>query len=234
MKPSKVVFEMLLFFLAFFLPGYLSQAGIGAAGSVDTLSMLRVVVTGLPQLLLMLYVANITGGESAAHMGLVALEPRDALRALGLLIGCFVIVSPFVALVSILPPELARSLSSGYRWGLARASQIPVALLFGLTAGYREEFYFRAYMLGRLSDLKLPVGYAVACSTVLFCLGHLYEGPLGIAIAAALGTLFAIAYLRRPNLHVIAIAHGLYNAITLTLSLFLAHALPAGLGAPIF
>jgi uncharacterized protein len=234
MKPSRVFFEMLLFFLAFFLPGYLSQAGQAASGSVDTLSMLRVTITGLPQFLLMLYVATVTSGEPLARLGLVALEPRDALRTLLLLVGCFAVVAPLLAVVSILPPQLARSLAKGYRWGLASISQMPVAFLFGLTAGYREEFYFRAYLLERLSELKFPIGYAVAFSSALFCLGHLYEGPLGIAIAAALGTLFAIAYTRRRNLHVIAIAHGLYNTITLGLSLFLPHALPPGPGASIF
>jgi membrane protease YdiL (CAAX protease family) len=227
MRPSRIILEMLLFFLVFFLPGYISQAGAAAAGPADTLSMLRVIVTGLPQFLLMIYVA-ITSGESPARLGLVPLEARDALRTLALTIGCFAVVAPFVALVLALPPQLSKSLTIGYRWGLASAAQIPLALLFGLTAGYREEFFFRAYMLHRLGELGVPTSFAVAASVLLFCTGHLYEGPLGIAIAASLGALFAIVYIRRPNLHVIALAHGMYNAITLWLSLFLPHALPSG------
>jgi uncharacterized protein len=233
MKQSRIVLEILLFFLVFFLPGYLSQAGAAAAGPADTLSMIRVIVTGLPQFLLMLYV-TVTSGESPARLGLVPLEARDALRTLALTIGCFAVVAPFVAAVLALPPQIGKSLTMGYRWGLASAAQIPLALLFGLTAGYREEFFFRAYMLHRLADLGFPTWFAVAASTLLFCLGHFYEGPLGIAIAASLGALFAIVYIRRPNLHVVAIAHGMYNAITLCLSLFLPHALPTGVGSPIF
>ncbi len=67
MKPSRIVLEMILFFFAFFLPGYLSQAGAAAAGPADTISMLRIIVTGLPQFLLMLYVATM-GSDSCGPL----------------------------------------------------------------------------------------------------------------------------------------------------------------------
>ena len=51
---------------------------------------------------------------------------------------------------------------------------------------------------------------------------------------AALGALFAAVYVRRPNLHVIAIAHGLYNAIVLWLSLLVPTSLSAAVGSFIF
>jgi hypothetical protein len=109
-----------------------------------------------------------------------------------------------------------------------------VALLFGLTTGYREEFFFRSYLFGRLGQLGLPIPLAVLSTTALFTIGHLYEGPLGIAIAAALGTLYSIVYIKRPSLHVIAISHGLYNTIVLCLGLLVPRSLPAAAGIRIF
>ena len=234
MKASRILLEMSLFFLAFFLPGYLAQTHPPANGPASTLAMLQVIVTGLPQFMLMVYVAGLTPGKKPRHWGLVSLAPRDAMRILVLLVGCFAVVSPFVALALALPPQFSKSLTLGYRWGLLSAAQVPVALLFGLTAGYREEFFFRSYLLGRLGQLDIPLPVAAAASTALFCLGHIYEGPLGVAIAAGLGALFAAVYLRRPNLHVIAIAHGLYNAIVLWLSLLIPTSLPAAAGSFIF
>jgi uncharacterized protein len=231
MKPQRILLEALLFFLAFFLPGYTAQAA-PAHGMVTTAAMLHVIVTGLPQFLLMAYVAETSGPAGA--WGLVPLERFDFLRTFLVLLGSFVAVSPFVALVFALPPQLSRSLASGYRWGLLSASQIPVALLFGLTAGYREEFFFRSYLFGRLGQLGMPVAPVVLCTTALFAIGHFYEGPLGIAIAAVLGTMYSIVYIRRPNLHVIAIAHGLYNTIVLCLGLLVPRALPAAAGIRIF
>lgn len=162
------------------------------------------------------------------------METRDGLRILVLLFGCFVVIAPFVALALALPPRFSKSLTLGYRWGLLSAAQAPVALLFGLTVGYKEEFFFRSYLLGRLGQLGVPVPIAAIASTALFSLGHIYEGPLGVAITAALGALFAAVYIRRPNLHVIAIAHGMYNAIVLWLSLLIPSSLPAAAGNLIF
>ena len=62
---------------------------------------------------------------------------------------------------------MTRSLTRGYRWGLQSAAQIPLAILFGITAGYREEFFFRSYLLGRLEELGVG-SLAVAASTALF------------------------------------------------------------------
>ena len=234
MKPSRILLEMSLFFLAFFLPGYLAQTHPPAAGPASTLAMLQVIATGLPQFMLMVYVASLSTGRLVRNWGLVRLEPRDAVRILAVLLGCFAVVAPFVGLALALPPRFSRSLTLGYRWGLLSASQAPVALLFGLTAGYREEFFFRSYLLGRLGQLDISVAVAAVASTALFSLGHIYEGPLGVAIAAALGALFAAVYVRRPNLHVIAIAHGLYNPIVLWLSLLIPASLPAAAGILIF
>ena len=123
-------------------------------------------------------------------------------------------------LLRLLPPHWASTLHRGYRWGLGRPSQIPLAVLFALTVGYREEFFFRAYLLRRLDQAGMPSWAAIALSTALFSAGHIYEGIIGIALAACLGALFSIAYLRQRSLHVVAIGHGLYNALALCLGLF--------------
>ena len=227
MLPSRILLEMLLIFMSFFLPGYLLQTGAASAGPLSTLTMLQVIVTGLPQFLLMAYIAGVSSPSPSGRWGLVPLKARDALRTALLLLGCFAVVAPFVALVLSLPPSWSRPLASGYRWSLQSPAQIPLAILFGLTAGYREEFFFRSYLLGRLGELGAPLPLAAVLSTALFAMGHVYEGPMGIAIAAALGTLLCLAYMRRPNLHVVAIAHGLYNAIVLCLSFAISRALPA-------
>ena len=227
MKPARAITEMILLFAAFFLPGYVAQGFLtGSAPSMDLL-MVQSIIAGVPQFLLMAYVAVNTGATAPARWGFVRFEPRDALRTAALLVGCFAAVAPFVVLVVSLPPDVARSLTRGYRWGLQRAWQIPLALLFGITAGYREEFFFRSYLLGRLEELGVQVPVAVAVSTALFSIGHVYESLLAVMVTAGLGILLSISWLRRRSLHVVAIAHGLYNTAVLCLGLVLPHALPA-------
>ena len=234
MNGSRAVTEMLLLFLAFFLPGYLSQALGASPGAATTLVLLQSIVTGLPQLLLIAYIAGVTGPFTSPEWGCAPLESRDALRVALLVGACFAIIAPFAALSTVLPRDWTSALRAGYRWELRNIAQLPVALVFCMTAGYREELFFRSYLFGRLEGLGVQPRAAIAGSTLVFCLGHAYEGPLGFALAAGLGVLFGAVYARRRNLHVIAVAHGLYNFIVLVLSLFFPRALPVGLGMRIF
>ncbi len=219
MTPARFLLEMTLFFVAFFLPGYLSQSGFPANGEVGTSAMVQSMVVGIPQFLLMAYVASLSRDTPLESWGFSPLRGSDVARITLVLVGCFAIFVPFTLLVTIVPPRVAKYLSSGFRWRLAGPSQIPLAVAFGLVAGYREEFFFRSYMLRRLDQLGFPTALSVAVSTALFCAGHAYQGPLGLATSAGLGVLFALVYLKRRSLHVVAVAHGLYNASVLCLSL---------------
>jgi hypothetical protein len=219
MKPIRFLLEMVLCFLAFFLPGYLSQGVDPPNGPVGSSAMIQSMVVGIPQFLLMVYIASLSRETSLESWGFSPIRFGDALRVILVLLGCFAIFAPFAILVLILPASVAKYLASGFRWRLGGPSQIPLAVAFGLVAGYREEFFFRAYMLKRLSQAGFPIPLCVALSTLIFCAGHGYQGPLGIATSAALGVLFAAVYLRRPSVHVIAVAHGLYNASVLCMSL---------------
>ena len=239
MKRSRVLAEVLLIFATFFLPGYAAQGlatgpGLLTPRPATNWLMLQTIMTGIPQFLLMVYAATMAGAIPRERLGFVRLHWRDALRSVVLTLCCFGVVAPFIALLVALPPEMSRALSRGYRWGLQGPAQIPLAILFGLTAGYREEFFFRSYLLGRMDDIGVPVPYAVAASTALFCAGHVYEGALAVATTAALGVLLSAAWLRLRRLHVVAIAHGAYNTLVLCFSLVMPHTLPEAAAIHIF
>lgn len=220
MSNARRIFEVLLVFAAFFLPGYLAQPAAAAMARSDlTPVMLQVVASAIPQVLLMVYIVSIQSDGAAGLWGLAPLRGGDAARITVLVAVCFGLVAALTGLLRILPPAWGPQLYRGYRWGLERPSQAPLALLFGLTSGYREEFFFRAYLLRRLGQAGLPAWAAVALSTALFSVGHLYEGVLGVAVTAALGIVFSLVYLRRQNLHVIALSHGLYNTLALCAAL---------------
>ncbi|HUJ76042.1 MAG TPA: type II CAAX endopeptidase family protein [bacterium] len=246
LKRPQAITEILLFFAAFFLPGYAAQGSFAPPASATNLLMIQAILAGVPQFLLMAWVVT-TRGQSGdgprqgngrqrengrrprsgpEYWGFVGVRPADALRAALLVLACFAAVIPFAVLVLSLPDSMARILGKGYRWGLQGAAQVPLAVLFGLTAGYREEFFFRAYLVSRLDELGLTVPAAAAVSTALFCLGHVYEGPLAVAVTAALGILLCVAWLRWKNLHIVAVAHGCYNALVLCLTLVLPRTLP--------
>jgi membrane protease YdiL (CAAX protease family) len=215
-----LLFEALLLFLVLFLPGYIAQPAATAGGSGDTVrAMLVALLLGAPQVLLILHLLWIQPEVPLEHFGIYRPHVRDWLLAALAFAGSVALAVPFVAGMALVP-ALRDLGSTGYRWSLRSAWELPLALAFGLVAGYREELYFRAYLLGRFEQAGVPRAAAVAVSTALFGLGHLYEGILGLALALVMGAYFSLVYLRSRSLHVPAVAHGLFNAAALAVSLF--------------
>lgn len=220
MRAHGLLAEALLLFLVLFLPGYLSQPGAASVAAAETVRvMLQSVLLGVPQVLLILHLLSLQPEVPLEHFGLYRPRLRDALRTAGAVLGALALAAPVVAAMALVP-ALRELGSTGYRWGLRSAWELPLALAFGLTAGYREELYFRAYLLGRFEQAGVPRAAGIAAATALFALGHLYEGILGVAFALVMGLYFSFVYLRSRSLHVPAVAHGLLNAALLALNLF--------------
>jgi uncharacterized protein len=149
-------------------------------------------------------------------------------RSLAAFAGVLAILIPLAAGVIALAPRGRELIGSGYRWRLDSASQLPLAFAASIAVGYREEMFFRSYMLTRLGELGVPAVWAAAASSILFAMGHWYEGLFAVALAALLGAYFSVIFIRTRSLHVIALAHGLYNFTVLAVSLFGPSVLPAG------
>ena len=88
---------------------------------------------------------------------------------------------------------------------------MPLALAFVLISAYREELYFRAYLLTVLEEIATPPWLAVLTSALLFGLGHLYQGWLAAVTALLIGVGFALLYRHRPSVHRLAWAHAAFN-----------------------
>ena len=157
-----------------------------------------------------------------ARFGLGRLRYTDLLQGALVFVGASAILLAANFVLSLLPAESRELLSEGFRFRLNDWRLIPLALLFGALTGYREELFFRGYLITRLMELHFPATAAAAASCLLFSLGHLYQGLVGFVTALILGALFGALFIRRRNLHRLAIAHGLYNTMVLVASLWVA------------
>jgi membrane protease YdiL (CAAX protease family) len=86
-----------------------------------------------------------------------------------------------------------------------------------LQAAVLEELY-RVFTLSRLWLVwPTPMGRALVLigSSLLFGLGHLYQGPLGMAGTALIGAMLGYCYLRHGRVLPLIIAHGLYDTAAL-------------------
>jgi membrane protease YdiL (CAAX protease family) len=85
-------------------------------------------------------------------------------------------------------------------------------------AAFGEEIVYRRYLLGRAADLGNRSAFAywgaLFCVSVLFGIGHYYQGPAGFFQAACAGFLIGAAYLLSGrNLWVAVLAHGLFDTV---------------------
>jgi len=223
---KKNILEMVLLFLVFYLPGYLwpdqdiiqSLTGLGPY-------MLQFLVMAVPQILLLLYVLKLRA-DNWTSFGLLALRPVDLLYALVIFAGIFALLLIMGLILALLPAGGEALFSEGFRWKLRDPRLIPVVLLFCLVTGYREELFFRSYLLTRFSQASLPVAAGIGMSTLLFASGHVYQGLAGFAVAVIQGLYFSVLFIRLKNIHPLAIAHGLYNTTVLIVTLFMDSGLP--------
>jgi membrane protease YdiL (CAAX protease family) len=219
---------MILLFLLFYLPGYLwpQQELLDSSEGLRSY-MLQFLTIGGPQILLLLYILTLRGREEGcvgetpyAEFGILRPRVKDLLYALPVFAGVFALLALLGFILSMMPAAGRSAFTTGFRWKLEDPRLIPLVILFCLVTGYREEMFFRSYLLTRFRQLHLPAFLGIALSTLLFAAGHVYQGVAGLAVALIQGSYFAILFVRFNNIHPLAIAHGLYNAAVLVVTLF--------------
>ncbi len=99
--------------------------------------------------------------------------------------------------------------------GLLAEIPVPGFVLVIIFAALAEEVAFRGFFLPRLRVITGRWWVAVLVSSVLFGLGHGYEGTLAMAQATALGVGFSVIFLWRGRLAAAVIAHALFNGLAL-------------------
>ncbi len=79
-----------------------------------------------------------------------------------------------------------------------------------ITAGVCEETLYRGYLLWYALHWLAPV-WAVVATSLVFGFGHLYQGPRGMLMTAAVGALLAMVYVVSGSLYPGMLAHALVD-----------------------
>jgi uncharacterized protein len=87
-------------------------------------------------------------------------------------------------------------------------------------AAFGEEMIFRGYLMNRIADLvgRTRMGWIISLfgSSLIFGLGHGYQGLVGIINTATIGLLLGTLYLiNKRNLWVNIVCHGVIDSISL-------------------
>jgi membrane protease YdiL (CAAX protease family) len=157
-------------------------------------------------------------GQSWRQIGFRPLRLRDA--GLGLL--ALLLIFALNALVSVVAGLLAPGLLEadqqrvGALAGVLTGGLSPVAIGAAmLFTGFYEEVLARGFLLSRSRALLAGVWGPVLLSSLLFGLGHFYQGPLGVLQTALVGVVFARLALHWGTLWPVIFAHAALNTISL-------------------
>lgn len=93
--------------------------------------------------------------------------------------------------------------------------QLRWALVVSVFAGVFEEIAYRGYLMAWFGVWLGPWG-ALAASSILFGLAHLYQGRLGVLVTAVLGALFGWIYLETGSLLLPILLHAALDLSQMT------------------
>jgi hypothetical protein len=250
--------EPLLFFAAFFLPGYISQGRPISPDLFNSINFNLVYISSsIPQILLLFYVmlvgflpeieklSSTRGGvlegthgekkndnrtmQEPIHSSQVfkradaklsfydiqAFKVGDIPSSIVAAAGIYLLVL-FISLISTqFSGEYSEALKNPVTWKIENPLMLPLVFLTCIVTGYREEIFFRAYFIRRFEISGFYPAVGVAVTTVLFSVGHLYQGFAGLVGTLLIGLYFGFLFLRFRNIHMIAIAHAIFNFLNL-------------------
>jgi membrane protease YdiL (CAAX protease family) len=149
------------------------------------------------------------------ELGLIPLVSAGLIGVLGgLAVGAFVVVRQRISG----PPDqrsidAVRRRSAHFELLMPRTpGELRMFYLLSVTAGLCEEFLYRGWLIWYLQALGLALIPAALVSSLIFGLGHLYQGLRGIALTSLVGGFLAAVYLVSGSLYAGMLLHGLMDA----------------------
>ena len=101
--------------------------------------------------------------------------------------------------------------------------EILLGVVLVIVVALAEETIFRGYLILRLNAITRNLSAAVILSTVIFALGHGYEGSAGVVVVGFIGLMYALVYVWRRSLVAPITMHFLQDFLGIVLIPWLGH-----------
>ncbi|MEW5801848.1 MAG: type II CAAX endopeptidase family protein [bacterium] len=114
--------------------------------------------------------------------------------------------------------------------GLSHIEEVPLSLMptgiweivlggvLVLVVAFAEEIIFRGYLITRLEEITENPLISVLLSTLLFTIGHAYEGAAGMMAVGYIGLVFSLLFLWKKSLAMVIVLHFLTNFIPIVIA----------------
>jgi membrane protease YdiL (CAAX protease family) len=96
-----------------------------------------------------------------------------------------------------------------------------LAILLVIVVAIAEETIFRGYLINRLSSVFGSTAVGLILASVIFSIGHGYEGTAGVVTVGVMGLVFGLVYLWRKSLVASMTMHFLQDFLSIVLMPFL-------------
>ena len=210
--------EIFLTFAVFFLPGMIAGTRPEGKEFNDPAFLVRSLLFSLPQIGLLIYLLRNFGNRNLRDYCITPSSLRLLRRGFLAFLGILPILLGFLLLAHYLPQDIIASSLPNFRWRFTNYSLFPLVSIVCIVAAYREELYFRAYLITEFQKLGGSFLSSSTVAVLLFALGHLYQGMGGFIVALVLGVYLTIVFRLTRSVHTSALAHGLYNILVLLAS----------------
>ena len=139
----------------------------------------------------------------------------------GLLFGTLIFVLQTFLLSPLVDALLPKTASQGMDPArmFARLVYLPILIALTIFKGGMAEELWRVFVLTRFRRVwgKTGLIFALAVSSLLFGLGHLYQGLGSVISIAVVGFLYALVFLRKGKAWEAVVAHAWYDVISVVL-----------------
>jgi len=153
----------------------------------------------------------------------IGFEKQSVFKQLqnGFLFGVLIFILDTIVLSPILDAVLSQSSSSGLEMSrlFKNAFFLPVFIFIALFKGGFSEELWRIFVLTRFEKILGKPGLILALivNSVIFGVGHLYQGVGGMISIGLIGFLYALVYLRKRLALEAVAAHAAFNLIQIIL-----------------
>lgn len=205
-------------FLALILPSLVLSALLGMPRSITfTITAVSTIARDIGLVAVVLYFVW-RGGESLRSIGWNwdrSVLGQEALIGLVLFFPALLAISALASALSHLGLSAPSTTPAFlHPQGLG---QITLAIVLVIVVAVAEETIFRGYLLLRLDTVTRSKTAAVILSSLLFGLGHGYEGGAGMISITVLGAIYALVYVWRGNLTAPIVMHFLQDLLGIVL-----------------
>jgi membrane protease YdiL (CAAX protease family) len=139
----------------------------------------------------------------------------------GLLFGTLIFILQTFLLNPLVDALLPKTASQGMDPArmFAKLVYLPILIVLTVFKGGLAEELWRVFVLTRFRKVGGKAGliFALTVSSLLFGLGHLYQGLGGAISIAVVGFLYALVFLRKGKAWEAVVAHAWYDVVSVTL-----------------